>query len=392
MPEFELKVSCKVPFSSRARQLEGMFDVPAREKLEQHWSVKIPIEGLDWRVGLIVGPSGSGKSQIARRMYGKDFDAPLSWPKGPVIDAFDKRLSMETIAAACGAVGFNTIPSWMKPYAVLSNGEKFRVELARRLVEGKPGVPVVVDEFTSLVDRQVAKIAAHAVRKFVERSQPAMQFVGVTCHYDVIEWLRPDWIYDPSKRRFARGSLQRRPALECVVGPVPHAAWEQFAPYHYLTATLHRNAVCWGLWLEGVLVGFAGMLWRPLNRRGRRVEGRLGIVGISRCVVLPDYQGLGLAFVLMEAVASIYKGAGYAVNMYPAHPTFTRAFDRSKRWAMTRRPGVMTPKAGESSAMRYTARPCATFRYVGDAMEHGQAAGLIEEAKRLKRDAAAVAG
>ena len=73
-----------------------------------------------------------------------------------MIDDFSKALSIEQITQACSGVGFNTIPSWMKPYAVLSTGEKFRVELARHLVEG--GELIVVDEFTSVVDRQVAQI------------------------------------------------------------------------------------------------------------------------------------------------------------------------------------------------------------------------------------------
>ena len=91
-----------------------------------------------------------------------------------------------------------------------------------------------------------SSIASHAVQKYV-RKVKGRRFIAVTCHYDVLDWLRPDWIYDPSKRKFARGRLRRRPQLDVVVGPVPYAAWEMFAPFHYLTATLHRAARCWGL-------------------------------------------------------------------------------------------------------------------------------------------------
>jgi ABC-type ATPase with predicted acetyltransferase domain len=54
---------------------------------------------------------------------------------------------------------------------------------------------VVIDEFTSVVDRQVAQVASHTVQKAVRRT-PGRQFVAVTCHYDVTDWLQPDWVYD----------------------------------------------------------------------------------------------------------------------------------------------------------------------------------------------------
>lgn len=71
---------------------------------------------------------------------------------------------------------------------MLSNGEKFRVEMAWLLLEG--GEQIIADEFTSVVDLQVAQIRSHAAQRFVRRH--ARRFVAVTCHYDVVEWLQPD--------------------------------------------------------------------------------------------------------------------------------------------------------------------------------------------------------
>lgn len=222
MPNFDLVVECPVSRTPRTQQLEGMFDVPPAKKLRLAWKVEMPIEERDWTVGCIVGPSGCGKTLIARRAFGKAVDRRLKWGSRAVIDEFAGKLSMETITSACSAVGFNTIPSWMKPFRVLSNGERFRVELARRLLEG--GALVVVDEFTSVVDRQVAKITSHAVQKYIREKVQGQQFVAVTCHYDVIDWLQPDWVYDPSKRKFARRRLRPRPKLEVTISPVPYAA------------------------------------------------------------------------------------------------------------------------------------------------------------------------
>ena len=54
------------------KQLSGMFDVPAREKLSHHWAGEVPLGERPWKVGVIVGPSGSGKSSVKRQLFGED--------------------------------------------------------------------------------------------------------------------------------------------------------------------------------------------------------------------------------------------------------------------------------------------------------------------------------
>jgi Fe-S cluster assembly ATPase SufC len=152
VPSVDLIVQSDLKRTPRVRQLEGMFDVPAAEKLKHEWHGVVPIEGRSWNVGLIVGPSGVGKSSIARQIFGAPSE--FKWTAASVIDDFNAKRSIQDIADICSAVGFNTIPSWMKPFAVLSTGERFRVEVARHLLEDRD--PIVIDEFTSVVDRQVA--------------------------------------------------------------------------------------------------------------------------------------------------------------------------------------------------------------------------------------------
>ena len=103
---------------------------------------------------------------------------------------------MKEIEKMFYSVGFGSVPSWMKPYSVLSNGEKMRVDLARALLERDF---VVFDEFTSVVDRQVAQTASIAVSKAIRRTQK--KFIAVTCHSDIIEWIQPDWIFDTNEMR-----------------------------------------------------------------------------------------------------------------------------------------------------------------------------------------------
>lgn len=112
--------------SMRARQLEAMFDVPGQPHQTIHWEGDVPIEARPWNIGLIVGPSGSGKSSILAECFGKPYTP--TWRARSVIDDFPSEVGIEVITAACQAVGFNTIPAWLRPHAVLSNGERFRAD------------------------------------------------------------------------------------------------------------------------------------------------------------------------------------------------------------------------------------------------------------------------
>ena len=367
MPAVHIVAETKVSGSTRAQQLQAVFDVPAIEKARLELKGNLPIEKDDWNIGLIVGPSGSGKSSILREVFGEQKE--LNWSGDGVIDDFDPKLSIQNVAEVCQAVGFNTIPAWVRPYVVLSNGEKFRVDLARRLIETEG--TIVIDEFTSVVDRQVAQIGAHAVQKYVRKQK--QKFVAASCHYDIIEWLQPDWMLEPATMTFTRRSLRRRPELECELSRVPYDAWRIFAPFHYLTADMHRAARCFALSVNGRVAAFAGMLFRPHPKVN-------DIWGCSRLVTLPDFQGLGLAFVLIDRIAAMYRAIGRRVRTYPAHPALIRGFDRSKTWALKQKPGYQAKTSrtnGLSAVWHPGSRPCAVFEYCGPTHPDRSEAALI---------------
>lgn len=374
MPIVDCVRKVTVSRSTRARQIQALFDIPDCSEQQTKWTGEVPLAAREWSIGLIVGPSGAGKSTVAKELFPGPLAADLAYDGAAVIDDFAQDLSVNDIAEACSSVGFNTMTAWLRPFHVLSNGEKFRVDLARRIAELPD--PVVVDEFSSVIDRQVAKIASHALAKYVRRKK--RQFVAVSCHSDIIDWLQPDWVLEPVGMQFHWRSLQRRPAVDVTICRVSYEAWHLFSPFHYLTNTLNRGARCYCAFVDGRPVAIVGVIHYPHPKIGN-------LKRLSRVVTHPDWQGLGIAFHLMDAVSAAYKAMGFVVHINPAHPAFIRSLDRSRSWQLRSKPGASmnVGKAKNLTAFRRgicTGRPAATFRYAGPAMERGDAQRLLASA------------
>jgi ABC-type iron transport system FetAB ATPase subunit len=374
MPSIDVVVSTQVSNSARVKQLSGMFDVPLSEKLKKEWKIDVPLDDKSWNVGLIVGPSGCGKSIVGKHLFGDLVDQNYEWKSKSVIDDFPKSKTIKEISEACSAVGFNTIPSWMKPFNVLSNGEKFRVDLARRLTESDD--MIVLDEFTSVVDRQVAKIASHAMQKRIRKDKK--QFVAISCHSDIIDWLQPDWVLRPEMQNFEWRCLRQRPQLEITIKRIERKNWKKFSAFHYMSQDLNKSAQCFGLFLNDELVSFAGVLSRPISSGKYKNEC---LWGVSRLVTLPDYQGLGLAFVLVDALGSLYKIIDKRFRTYPAHPGLIKGFAKSQNWKMIKKPGVICITSKQSKTSKcvgdskgWGGRPNATFEYVGPSFSNKEQA------------------
>ncbi len=176
-------------------------------KLEKHFSGSLPLEDFDWQIGVIVGRSGSGKTSIAKQLFPEAYIRDFKYASKCVLDDFPEELETSEITRMLCSVGFASPPDWLKSYDCLSQGEKMRVDIARALCLDQP--LIVFDEVTSVVDREIAKVSAFAISKAVRRSKK--KFIAVTCHYDVVDWLDPDWVFCTDTMEFDRKKECGRP-------------------------------------------------------------------------------------------------------------------------------------------------------------------------------------
>jgi len=300
-----------------------------------------------------------GKTTIARELFGDDMMRDWSWSTDKsVLDDFPAAMSIKDITALLSSVGFSSPPSWLRPFHVLSNGEQFRVNMARTLAE-MPTL-AVVDEFTSVVDRTVAQIGSAAIQKTVRKLN--QKLIAVSCHYDVIDWLEPDWVYQPHTGELLVGrSLHCRPQIELQVKRVHHSAWQLFGKHHYLDNALNKSAYCFCAFWNGVPVAFCAVLSFPHPiRPGWRFH---------RLVCLPDYQGVGIGSALADYVGAIMKSTGKPVFRTLAHPAVIHAANKSPNWKMTRSPSrvAFAGNTTSSQVAKYISptRFTAGIEYVG---------------------------
>ncbi len=369
--------------SLRVAHVQSLFDLPVQARRSVAWQLNLPLTERAWSIGLILGPSGSGKSMVARQLFppGTEhcwLDPVSAWPEQQaVVDGFPVEMSLPQIVHWLGAVGLNTPPAWIRPYATLSTGQRFRVDLARLLamVERMQPVPIaVVDEFTSVLDRTLAQVASAAIARAVR--QRGLRLVAVTGHADVLDWLQPDWVFVPERARlprvaglepaFAWRCLRPRPSIDLHIVRCAASAWGLFAPHHYLSHAVHPKAVCFMACRGQEPVGFSG--WLPhLGRGGGRRE--------HRTVVLPDWQGVGIGMRLSNRIAAMWKGLGQRAVSTTTHPGLIAARQRSADWRLTRAPSLARTHAGERVS-HATCRLSAGFVYIGPSLPYEQALAL----------------
>lgn len=326
MPHFDIIRKAQPAKTFRVASVMGTFDL--QDNLAEEHFVGDITPPHDWQIGLIVGRSGTGKTTIAKELFPDAYVTQFEYTHESILDDMPEECSVVQIEQALSSVGFASVPSWLKPYAVLSNGEKMRVDLARAMLQ--PQRLFVFDEFTSVVDRNVAKVGSFAMQKAIRKTDK--QFIAVTCHDDVEDWLLPDWVFDTNSMTFrvCEGQKKNRPACELRIYETKRKQyyWNIFAKYHYLSH-LHNNAArVFVATLNGQICGFLSLV--------HHLGSVKNLWRVHRLVVLPDYQGIGVARYLLEYIGGLLKTENKRLTITTSSASAISMLKRSNKFSCVR--------------------------------------------------------
>jgi len=327
MPTFEILKKSEIKQSFHDKIIIDSYSILS-EHLENTFRGEIPIENLEWNIGLIVGNSGTGKTIITKQLW-PDKLKIKKYKKGKsLIGSFPEKMDIKNITACLSKMGLNSPPLWLQEYDTLSTGEKMRADLALNLIEKDF---FVFDEFTSVVDRTVAKITSTVVEKYVRHNNK--QFIAISCHQDIIPWLRPDWIFDTAKMEYLhspRGCLWQRPKIKVEIRE-EKGYWHCFRRYHYLNGNLHHGARQFVGFTNNMPIVFCGVIHFPMKYKQKNKH----IWRVTRLVCLPEYQGIGAGMKLLDFVGNIFLKENKRFTITTSNYSLILGFQKIKTWKQT---------------------------------------------------------
>lgn len=301
------------------------FDI--QNKNESNVCINANLEFLPdtWNIGVVYGGSGTGKTTILKKYFNKQMDESYFDNSKSLISNFDFT-TPELATQLLSAMGLASVPTWLRPYNTLSNGEQYRANLAYIVGKASGNEVILIDEYTSVVDREVAKAMSNALQKYIRRTNK--KIVLASCHFDIMEWLQPDWIYSPQKGRLEIAPRLRRPEIKLEIFRCRYETWNIFKQYHYLSNQLNKAAINYLIIWNDKPVGFIGILPFPHGhiKNGYR---------ISRIVILPDFQGLGIGFKICDYFGSLYKKIERTLYIKTSNPALFKVFEKSINWKLT---------------------------------------------------------
>lgn len=357
------------------------YDIQNREFTDVQINYQLDnLDSFDWNIITIFGGSGSGKSSILKNLG--DIKTPNFKSEISLISNFDW-LSPKDATHLLTSFGLSSVPTWLRPFELLSNGEQYRATIAYIVGRSQNDEIILIDEFTSVVNRDVAKSMSFAIQKYIRKKNKRVIFAS--CHYDIFEWLMPDYVLSTEKGgTLEKGEWLRqgRPNIELSVYRCKPKIWDLFKKHHYLTQEVND--------------AYIFLLFEYKNK-----PIAINVMGIqvgktdcfksyreSRIVVLPDYQGMGIGSKISEFCAAISKKSNSNYYTKTSNPALGEYRNNSKNWIGTGHNGkIRTDKIDPNNKynnLRKQIHYC--HKYVGEGLEGYQDLLLPIEKLRYKEE------
>jgi ABC-type dipeptide/oligopeptide/nickel transport system ATPase subunit len=327
MQTFIVKLESEVFKTFRCTKAANSLDIDVDEKSKHTIKIAADLE-TKFNIGLIVGSSGSGKTTLAKKIYGQDCFTELLDLQKPIIDQLPSELSYDECASLLSGVGLTSVPCWIRPAFTLSNGQRARAEACLQML--RPG-GAIIDEWTSVVDRTIGKVMSFCIQKHARKFNKNV--VLCSCHYDVIDWLNPDWIIDCNKQEFIDrrsmvGTHQRTDRLRLGLRVVGKETWPYFSKYHYLSQNLPSGRI----YTYGI---FSGVDQIGFQCFAAYIIGDQRTYFSNRTVVHPDYAGFGLSRMIINESSKLMVDKGFRIKAKFSSLPIYKVLSRDPLWRCT---------------------------------------------------------
>eukprot|EP00441_Pelagodinium_beii_P034839 CAMPEP_0197643006 /NCGR_PEP_ID=MMETSP1338-20131121/16487_1 /TAXON_ID=43686 ORGANISM="Pelagodinium beii, Strain RCC1491" /NCGR_SAMPLE_ID=MMETSP1338 /ASSEMBLY_ACC=CAM_ASM_000754 /LENGTH=2734 /DNA_ID=CAMNT_0043216215 /DNA_START=58 /DNA_END=8262 /DNA_ORIENTATION=+ len=181
----------------------GFTEISVFQQPESTWSAIASAHALaqvplDASLVLVVGPTGSGKTQalsaLAARLCNANEANEIAAPHERSLAFYHDRAvaSHPSLGGRAierfGSAGFSDVTAWTRPFQALSNGQRARAVVAAALESG-----AVFDDFCATVDQRTACAAAASLGKEVRAR--GLKHVLVACSRECLApWLGADYV------------------------------------------------------------------------------------------------------------------------------------------------------------------------------------------------------
>lgn len=191
MKTINTKVDLHIPplnsSSKVCRDIIRTFGLSEEGWKESLSNLDLPTDGII----LITGASGVGKSLLLKDIS-RHFPAIRKIPnyinkKESIAEIISYKDAGEVIRYL-SKFGLGEPRVLISPFSHLSDGQKERFLIALALLQGVG--PLILDEFTTRLDRRTSQIVAMTLGKIL-RSNKQSAFIA-SCHYDIVDFLKPD--------------------------------------------------------------------------------------------------------------------------------------------------------------------------------------------------------
>lgn len=140
--------------------------------------------------------------------------------------------------------------------------------------------------------------------------------------------------------------IPSRPRREFEIRKSSLPRWAIYRKYHYLNTDISKSVQCYELFEKDVPVAFLAVIHQPTT-------SAKNVKRVSRLVVLPDYQGIGIGGRFLDAIAEYYDSRDFIFEIKTSARNLIGSLQRNAKWKCASW-GFTSPRSGKTATANHS--------------------------------------